>query len=120
MIVLAYPSDPLYETLWTQWFFAFLSKASYYESLDGIVIQVASNGAFLNSTEFGENIGIKGLKYLKDTAMQDLIGYKPFIVKFLCDNKEDYPLWDDTGFCSECDNPNNTGRNAGFVFTRKK
>lgn len=120
-IVLAYPSNADYELLWTQWLFPFLSKASYYESLDNIVIQVGSIGAQISSTQFGESVGISGLKHMKDTTMQDLTGNKPHIVNFLCANKDKYPLWDDTGYCSDCDNSKSShGRTAGFVFKSKK
>jgi hypothetical protein len=120
-IVQAFPTNAAYETLWTQWLFPFLSKASVYESLDNIIIQVGSRGAFINGGGMGENIGISGLKHLKDSFMESLVGYKPFIVNFLCENKTVYPLWDDTGFCSECDDSStSSGRTAGFVFKNKK
>ena len=119
-IVQAFPNNADYETLWTQWLFPFLSKAAYYESLDNIVIQVNSLGASTNSGQFGESVGISGLKHMKDTTMQDLTGNKPHITNFLCKNKDKYPLWDDTGYCSECDSDNkNIGRTGGLVIPTK-
>ena len=116
-IVKAYPSNVLYETLWTQYLFPYLSRAAYHESLDMIVVQIGSNGAFTNDTEYGQNIGIKGLKFLKDSALQTLEGIKPSIIKFLCDNKTDYPLWDSDPYCSDCeDSKTDTGKTGGFVF----
>lgn len=116
-VVLKYPTNPLYETLWTQYFFTYLSWAAYHESLDGIVVQIGSNGAFLNHTEYGDSIGIKGLKFLKDSALQTLQGKKPRIIKYLCDNKTDYPLWDSEPYCDECSGTkNDSGKTGGFVF----
>ena len=116
-LVQAYPTNALYETLWTQKLFPYLSRACYHESLDNIVIQVDSNGAFVNQTEYGENIGVSGLKFLKDSALQTLEGMKPRVIKFLCDNKADYPLWDSEKYCGECEeSKNDLGRTGGFVF----
>ncbi len=116
-IVQAFPTNTAYETLWTQWLFPYLSKTSLFESITWIVIQIGSNGAFLNNTQFGENIGIAGLKQVKDDLLQSIEGVQPSIIKFLCDNKTDYPLWDYTGYCDDCDNSKNKiGRNAGFVL----
>lgn len=116
-IVLAYPTNALYETLWTQKLFPYLSRAAYHESLDGIVVQIGSNGAFVNHTDYGDNVGIKGLKFLKDSALQTLEGMKPDIVKYLCDNKASYPLWDHEPFCGDCeDSSSELGRTLGFIF----
>ena len=120
LIVLAFPNQADYELLWTQHLFPYLSRTSYYESLDGIVIQVGSNGAFLNDTQFGTNVGIQGLKYMKDAALEWLNGRQPDIITFLCENEAEYPLFDRTGHCADCDNlKNKTGRNAGFVLRKK-
>jgi len=116
-IVLAFPSNAAYETLWTQWLYPYLSKTSLFESMNWIVIQIGSNGAFLNNTTFGENIGIKGLKQVKDDLLQSIEGVQPSIINFLCENKADYPLWDSTGYCDDCDSSKNKiGRNGGFVL----
>jgi len=116
-IVLAYPTNADYETLWKEKFFPFLSRACYHESLDNIVIQIGSNGGFVNHTEYGDNVGIKGLKFLKDSALQTLEGMTPDIIKYLCDNKDKYPLWDAEPYCGECDkSKSDLGRTGGFVF----
>lgn len=80
-IVLAYPANAEYETLWTQYLFPYLSKASLHESLDGIVLQVGSNGIFLNDTEYAQNAGISGLGFMKDSLMETLKDLQPSIIK---------------------------------------
>jgi len=116
-IVLAYPNNALYETLWTQKFFSYLSRACYHESLDNIVVQIGSNGAFVNDTEYGQNVGISGLKFLKDSALQTLEGMQPSIIKYLCDNKANYPLWNSEEYCGECSD--NKRQNRRFCFQIK-
>jgi hypothetical protein len=76
-IVKAYPNNADYETLWTQWLLPYLSKAAYYESLEGIVMNFNNNGVHLIDTQHG--------------------------------------LWDDTDYCSECSDKEQTGRKGGFV-----
>jgi len=116
-LVEAFPTNADYETLWKEKFFPFLSRACYHESLDNIVIQIGSNGGFVNHTEYGDNVGIKGLKFLKDSALQTLEGMQPDIIKYLCDNKDKYPLWDAEPYCGECDQTkSDLGRTGGFVF----
>ena len=117
-IVLAYPSNADYEKLWTQYFLPYLSRAVYLVALPDIVIQTGSNGLFVNSTEFGENLGIKGLSFMQDTQLQNLDGRKPIIIKYLCDNKALFPLFCTEGICTDdCGDPiPQEGRDLGIQF----
>lgn len=120
-IVLAYPTNTEYETLWTQWLFPYLSKASVHESLDTVGLIIGSNGVFFNESQFTQNAGLSGITYLKDSLMETLKDLQPAIIKFLCDNKADYPLFDSEKYCDDCgDKENSIGRNAGFVLKNKK
>ena len=98
----AYPLNPDYELLWTQYLLPYLSRAVYYMALPDITLQTGSNGLFLNNTEFGTNGGIESLKFMQDTQLNNLEGRKPIIIQFLCDNQETYPLFCPEGVCEEC------------------
>lgn len=101
-IVQAYPSNADYEFLWTEYLLAYLSRCSYYMALPDIAVQTGSNGLFVNNTEFGQNIGVDGIKFKRDIELQNIEGRKPIILKYLCDNSEKYPLFNTEGICKEC------------------
>lgn len=101
-IVQAYPANPDYELLWTQYFLPYLSRAVYYMALPDIAVQTGSNGLFQNNTEFGQNVGIEGMKFKRDNELQNLEGRKPIIIKYLCDNTDKFTLFCSEGICQDC------------------
>lgn len=98
----AFPTNPDYEFLWTEYFLAYLSRAVYYMALPDITLQTGSNGLFLNNTEFSTNGGIEALKFMQDTQLNNLEGRKPIIIQYLCDNQDIYTLFCPEGVCQEC------------------
>ena len=98
-----FPTDANYETLWTKYLLRFEGYFIYYEVLPYVTIQVGSNGAYFNNVEYGQNIGVQGLKFMQDTTMQKIENLREKIKDFLCDNKADYTLFDDKECpCTEC------------------
>lgn len=119
-IVLAYPTLPLYENLWTQALLPFLSRAVYWQSLPSIVLQAGSIGLYTNNSEFSQSAGISGLKFMLDNELQNLERTKSIIINFLCDNKTDYPLFSTTGYCSDCEEEPKLLAKSGFITYKKK
>lgn len=101
-IVEAFPNNAEYETLWKEKLFPFLSRAVYLYSLPSIVMQANSTGVEIYPSQFGQSVGTRGLKILQDIERNTLTTLKDDIVKFLCDNKGDYPLWESEKFCEDC------------------
>lgn len=101
-LVEAFPTVAAYETLWKQYLLPFLSRAVYFVALPEIVLQSGSNGLFLNNTEFSNNSGIDGLKFMQDTQLQHLEKRRPFIIEYLCDNKATFTLFEDK-ICPCCE-----------------
>jgi len=103
-IVPKFPTEAAYETLWTKYLLRYISYATYHEILPFITIQTSSKGIFANGSEFADNAGIAGAKYLQDAMMKRIDDLRPKIEKYLCDNKADYPLFDDADCpCDDCD-----------------
>ncbi len=120
-IKIAYPTNADYEELFTQYLYPYICRSVIYESYPYIAIQTASNGMILDSPSYGENAGIKTMQTYRDTILQTLEGSKVVVLKYLCENKDKYPLWDDKPYCNECsEKPIEEGRNAGFVFRKNK
>lgn len=118
-IVQAFPTNADYETLWTQHLLPFLSLASYYVALPSISLQTGSNGLFFNNTEFSTNAGTEGLKFMQDSMLQNLDDAKAALVNFLCENKENYPLFCAEDYCSKCGEGDKgivEGRDLGIIF----
>lgn len=96
--------NTFYETLWTKYLLRYIAYAVYHEALPFITLQTGSKGIFAQGNEFGDNAGISGSKYLQDAMMKRIDDLRPKIEKYLCDNKADYPLFDDADCpCDDCD-----------------
>ena len=127
VIVLKFPNNPELETLWTQHLLPYLSLAVYYVALPHIGLQTGSNGIFAANTEFAQNTGVSGVKYLQTSVLENIKDLKDPIVKFLCDNEALYPLFCREGVCKcSCDGCieggtctgelNEDGRDLGLQF----
>ena len=102
-IVQVFPADANYETLWTEFVMQLCAYGVLYMSLPFIGIQTGSNGLFINESQFAESAGIKGVKYLQDTILDnhiELIGQR--LLEYLCDNAADYPLFPVDDKCQNC------------------
>ena len=100
------PAPAPYETLWVSYLLRYAAYTVYYEALPFITFQVASKGIFLNDSEFAQNGGAQAFKIMQDNMMQKIDNLKEYLVKFLCQNKGDYPLFDAKKHCpcdSGCD-----------------
>jgi len=99
-----------------------LSRAAYFESLGNITLQTRSQGIQVFESPFGQNAGIEGWKLIENKERNILTTLKNDLIKFLCENKEAYPLWDYKEFCS-CYNdevPKKSTYNFGIVKYQTK
>lgn len=101
-IVLKFPNDPNYETLWTQYLLQLTSWATILQALPFLALKIGANGIFLNSIEWGENAGIKGVQFLEDRVKQNLQTSQGLMQDFLCQNYTDYPEFDSKRLCTSC------------------
>jgi len=101
-IELKFPTDANLENLWTQFLLPYLSLSVYYVALPNISLQTGSNGLFFNNTDFSQNAGLDGLKFMQNTQLQNLNDLKPSIINYLCDNAALFPLFCRSGVCIEC------------------
>jgi len=116
-LVDAFPSNAAYETLWKEHLLTYLSLASYVVALPSISMQTGSNGLFYNNTEFSNNAGAEGMKLMQDTQMQNLNDLKACMIQFLCDNKDNYPLFCTKRLCKDdCPTDDHNGRDLGIIF----
>lgn len=115
----AYPNNADYEELFTQYLYPYICRSVIYESYPYTVVQTESNGLMMNQPSYGQNAEIKVMQTYRDTMLGTLEGTKPLIIKFLCDNKDKYPLWDSEKYCNDCKIEQTTqGRTGGFVFKK--
>lgn len=90
-----------YEAFWLARLWRYATWAVVLEALPFITIQLGSAGAFFNNNEFGENIQISGAKWLGDTMQERVETQREQIIKYLCANADDLPLWGEC-HCSTC------------------
>jgi hypothetical protein len=107
-IVLKFPMDAAYESLWTSYLMRYTAFAVFYEVLPFLAVQVSSKGIYQNDSEFAQNAGIGGVRFLQDNMMQKIDNLKPLLDAYLCKYKADLPLFDSSHClcaddCDSCD-----------------
>ena len=75
-----------YQALWNNHLKALCANAVLYESSPYIVMQLGSNGLYLNDSDYGQNAGIGGLQFYQDTLRQRIEVKTKRIKDYLCDN----------------------------------
>ncbi len=101
-LVQAYPTNAEYEALWTQYLLPYLSLCVFYTALPYINKQTGSNGSYFNDSQYATQVRLEGSRTLQDETLQNINDAKARLVKFLCDNSEDYPLFCTDGVCKDC------------------
>jgi hypothetical protein len=120
-IVLAYPGNADYEALWTSYLLALDSYAVFYIALPFIAVQTGTNGLYLNDSQFGEQAGTRGAKYLQDAVLDNHIEpLREAMLDFLCDNAANYPLFPVDIKCKSCSCSCANGQCQDLTTCRKK
>lgn len=93
-----------YEALWNRFLWSYNARAVQLEAMPTIGIQTGANGLYLNNTNTSENAGIQGIKLMQDWLQAQLMTLQTSIKKYLCDNSDDFPLYDAATNCDSCGN----------------
>jgi hypothetical protein len=94
-----------YQTLWDTHLKALCSNASIYEAAPFVVMQLGSNGLYLNSQEYGSNVGIDGVKFYQDTLRTRIARQQERMKDWLCTCAANLPAFNSSamGCPSGCD-----------------
>lgn len=93
-IVLKFPTVSEYELLWTKFLLRYEGLIVVNYALPFIGLQTSTQGVLLKNTEFAENAGIEGIKFLQDTIQKPIDDLEPRIKDYLCKNKGDFEKFD--------------------------
>ena len=77
-------SSTAYQQLWDNQLKSFCANAVLYEASPNIVMQLGTNGLYTIDNEYGQNVGVEGLKFYQDTLLQRLEVKKKRIKDYLC------------------------------------
>lgn len=94
----------VYEALWRNILFELNSNCVAIQALPFIGVQTGTNGIFYNNSEYAENAGLGGLKYLLDTLMTDVSSLQENVGEYLCNNAADFneQAWVYKNKCVDC------------------
>ena len=94
-----------YQTLWDTHLKALCSNASIYEAAPFVVMQLGSNGLYLNSQDYGTNVGIDGVKFYQDTLRTRIARQQERMKDWLCTCAANLPAFNSSamGCPSGCD-----------------
>ena len=115
-IVLKFPTNTAYENLWIKFLLRYEGLIVVNYALPFIGLQTSTQGVLLKNTEFAENAGIEGIKFLQDTIQKPIDDLEPRIEDFLCENKGDYLKFDS----SKCPCKDNVSCSCGYYEEHKK
>jgi hypothetical protein len=73
-----------YQELWDNQLKSFCANAVLYEASPYMVMQLGTNGLYTLDNEYGQNVGVDGLKFYQDTLLQRLDVKKKRIKDYLC------------------------------------
>lgn len=110
------------ETLYAGYVIKLVSYATVYQSLPYIAAQISSNGIMATNTDFAQNLGLDGARFLRDDLLQNIELLQKECKDFLCDNKSTYATYgfDEKVYCSECDEDGkNVLKKFGIILPRK-
>ncbi len=99
-LVQKFPTNEFYETLWTKYLLRYEGLICYATALPFIGLKTTSQGILINNTEYADNAGIQGVKFMQDTIQRHIDNLEPLINAYLCDNKADYPTFESSKFCA--------------------
>ncbi len=121
-LVNKFPADVNYETLWTKYLLLFVGSIVYNQALPYISAQVTTKGVLFKDLEHAENAGVQGAKYLQTESQKTIDDLQRIIHKWLCDNKVDYPLFEDKDCpcCDDCEEGCTDTCNCGYWSTYHK
>ncbi len=119
-LVQKFPTNAAYEALWVKFLLRYEGLIVYNYALPFIGLQTTPQGVLLKNTEYAENAGLEGIKFLQDTIQKPIDDLEPRIKDYLCENKGDFPLFNAAKYCPECltfdsDSPLHEGCGCGYT-----
>lgn len=73
-----------YQTIWDSQLKSLCANAVLYEASPYVVMQLGTNGLYTLDNEYGQNVGVDGLKFYQDTLRQRLEIKAKRIKDYLC------------------------------------
>jgi hypothetical protein len=120
-LVQKFPTNAFYETLWTKYLLRYEGLICYATALPFIGLKTTSQGILINNTEYADNAGIQGVKFMQDTIQRHIDNLEPLINAYLCDNKADYPTFESSKLCADCcDDCNDSYCGCGYSLNYNK
>lgn len=87
-------TTPEYQTLWDNHLKSLCSNAAIYEAVPFVVMQLGSNGLYLNNQDYGSNAGMDGVKFYQDTLRTRIQRQQERLKEWLCTSAASLPDFD--------------------------
>lgn len=95
--------DESFEILWVNHLFDLAALAVYHAALPFIAVQTTNTGVMQMQSQFGENIGVSGVKFLQNETVRAIDLRIKEMREWLCDNRASYPDFDARHYCGDAD-----------------
>jgi len=105
-LVQKFPTNSAYEALWVKYLLRYEGLIVYVTALPFIGLQTTPQGVLKMNTEYAENTGMEGVKFLQNEIQRRIDNLEPLIEAYLCDNAADFPKFDEEKRCNSCKDHN--------------
>jgi hypothetical protein len=92
-------TDVNYQALWANYLREISARAVFLQSIPNIAIQTGSNGLYSNNSEYSQNAGTTGAKWLQDNEQRTIEVLQAAMQDYLCQNRTNYPLYPSSEKC---------------------
>jgi len=115
--VAKFPTKASYEELWKRYLWNYTGQAVLLEATPFIHYKVTQAGVQKDQTEYSKHGGKEGLGAITDRLQQRLDALEEQIKKYICENRDGFPLYD---FDENCDCGCEACGYRGYIYKLNK
>jgi hypothetical protein len=103
------------DNLFTSRLYKLCALAVWHQALPYIGVKTTNQGIMLNNTEFTQNVGFEGVRFLQQQIMENIIARQNELKTHLKNNESDFTS---AGYGTDTDDceTENTSNNLGIIF----
>jgi hypothetical protein len=106
-LVQKFPNDPNYESLFNPYIVPYVGQAFLFYYLPYTKVQIGNSGAHTYEIANATPASAEDLKALASSLQRSVDNLKQRLLNYLCENKIDYPLFDETKCPCSCNQGDN-------------
>ena len=104
------------EALFRRYIYKLCALSVWHQSLPFIGVKSTNQGIMLNNTEFSQNVGFEGVRFLQQQIMDNISTRQADLKKYLEDNKTTFAAFGYSADENGCDETKPYSNTTGIIF----